>query len=547
MDTRPLSEIPCCTCGVPIEPNARGQCFACIRTEVDITAGISRSVALDRCSVCGAYHRNPQWIMVEPESAELLALCLKRTRGLDGSADGAHRLKLVDASFIWTESHSKRLRVKVTVRAELEGGLELEQQAVVEYVLRGGQCRACERLASKQLWKACVQLRQKAPNARVLHYLEQVVLQGGVATGASEIKPVKGGIDFFFLSRHPAEKLVAYLGTYAMTRVKASKTLITHNEKAGTANIRLTWAVEVAPICKDDLVLLPRGTAAGLGLPSPLCVVAKTGTRMLLVHPQSARSACLSETAFWKAPFRPILSRRSAKQFAVLDVELDAHERGGTSSQCPSAPASLASGSARGSGGGGGMSSAGGGAGASSRFARADAQVVRGESYEHVLSVFTHLGRVLSAGDTALGYDVAASSALDDLASELPPGVHIPDVVLIGKVHAGARKHRKRNGTHTRARYGGSRASGSELGTDASSALSGSEPDEAGAAELDALLDELELRADAGEALEPGAELAALQLTAGLSVAEEGEGEGAEPGEEAGGEEGGEGGAPGSA
>ena len=135
-----MSAIPCCTCGVPVAPNERGQCYECIRAEVDITAGISKTIALDRCSVCGAYHRNPQWVSVEPDSAELLALCLKKTRGLDGAAGANHHLKLVDASFIWTEPHSKRLKVKATVRAELDGGLQLEQQCVIEYVLRGGQC-----------------------------------------------------------------------------------------------------------------------------------------------------------------------------------------------------------------------------------------------------------------------------------------------------------------------------------------------------------------------------------------------------------------------
>ncbi|KAJ1625574.1 NMD3 family-domain-containing protein, partial [Pavlovales sp. CCMP2436] len=144
----------CCTCAAPIEPNSRGQCFDCIRAEVDICAGVSKVVALDRCSVCGAFHRNPQWIQIEPESPEMLAMCLKKTHGLDGPTDtqGTSTCKLIDAAFIWTESHCKRLKVKVTLRGEVAGGIVLEQQCVIEYVLRGGQCKACERNASKQTW-----------------------------------------------------------------------------------------------------------------------------------------------------------------------------------------------------------------------------------------------------------------------------------------------------------------------------------------------------------------------------------------------------------
>jgi len=38
------------------------------------------------------------------ESRELLSLCLKKLKGLN-------RVKLVDAGFVWTEPHSKRIKV----------------------------------------------------------------------------------------------------------------------------------------------------------------------------------------------------------------------------------------------------------------------------------------------------------------------------------------------------------------------------------------------------------------------------------------------------
>lgn len=45
-----------------------------------------------------------EWISCALESRELLALCLKRLKGLQ-------RVKLVDAGFAWTEPHSKRIKV----------------------------------------------------------------------------------------------------------------------------------------------------------------------------------------------------------------------------------------------------------------------------------------------------------------------------------------------------------------------------------------------------------------------------------------------------
>jgi hypothetical protein len=45
-----------------------------------------------------------EWVACALESRELLSLCLKKLKGLN-------KVKLVDAGFIWTEPHSKRIKV----------------------------------------------------------------------------------------------------------------------------------------------------------------------------------------------------------------------------------------------------------------------------------------------------------------------------------------------------------------------------------------------------------------------------------------------------
>lgn len=47
------------------------------------------------------------------ESRQLLALCLKRIKGLN-------KVNLVDAGFIWTEPHSKRVKVKLVIQKEVK-------------------------------------------------------------------------------------------------------------------------------------------------------------------------------------------------------------------------------------------------------------------------------------------------------------------------------------------------------------------------------------------------------------------------------------------
>ena len=99
--------VRCCICGVMTPKNAANTCINCLKSQIDITEGIPKELVLHHCRDCNRYQR-PPWTLCEPESAELLALCLKNIKGLK-------RVKLLDASFIWTEPHSRRIKIKLTV------------------------------------------------------------------------------------------------------------------------------------------------------------------------------------------------------------------------------------------------------------------------------------------------------------------------------------------------------------------------------------------------------------------------------------------------
>ena len=103
----------CCQCGVPIAPNPANMCVDCIRTQVDITEGIPKQATLHWCKFCERYLQPPgQWLTCQLESRELLSLCLKKLKGLS-------KVRLVDASFVWTEPHSKRIKVKLVIQKEV--------------------------------------------------------------------------------------------------------------------------------------------------------------------------------------------------------------------------------------------------------------------------------------------------------------------------------------------------------------------------------------------------------------------------------------------
>lgn len=71
------------------------------------------------------------------------------------------KVRLVDAGFVWTEPHSKRLKVKLTIQKEVMNGAILQQVFVVDYVVQSQMCGDCHRVEAKDFWKAVIQVRQK--------------------------------------------------------------------------------------------------------------------------------------------------------------------------------------------------------------------------------------------------------------------------------------------------------------------------------------------------------------------------------------------------
>ncbi|CAE7721236.1 nmd3, partial [Symbiodinium sp. CCMP2456] len=53
-------------------------------------------------------------------------------------------VRLVDAAFVWTEEHSMRIRVKITVQKEVAQSSVLQQTMVVEFQIVNQQCEDCQ-------------------------------------------------------------------------------------------------------------------------------------------------------------------------------------------------------------------------------------------------------------------------------------------------------------------------------------------------------------------------------------------------------------------
>jgi nonsense-mediated mRNA decay protein 3 len=97
-------------------PNPSNTCLSCLKQRIDITDGLSKNNSVDHCKECNRYVQgNGRWVEAGWETAELLTICLKNIRGMKS-------VKLLDAQFIWTEPHSKRIKVKLDIQKEIDKG-----------------------------------------------------------------------------------------------------------------------------------------------------------------------------------------------------------------------------------------------------------------------------------------------------------------------------------------------------------------------------------------------------------------------------------------
>ena len=410
---QPEMMILCCQCGVAIKSNPINTCVDCLQNRYDIGAGVAKQVQQHTCRGCNRFERRDGgWTAVEMESKELLALLLKKPRGLAA-------VRLVDASFVWTEPHSKRIKLRVTIQKEIITNAVLQQSFVIEYVIGNKQCPHCQRREAKDTWVAMLQVRQKVPHKRTFLWMEQLILRHAAHVDATNILEVKDGLDFFFDQRSHAEKLMSFLQGVAPTRYKTSKSDLSIDTQTGKCKTKFTYALEILPICKDDVVWLPRTTAHHLGQFAQLAICSKVSNVVHLLDHTTITNVEMQPHTFWKDPFKASLSKSDLTEFVVLDVEMRD-------------PEWATRGRRRGA--------------RSGREARAlaDVTVARRSDFginDRRYTCVTHLGNLLKSGDYVWGYAVAASPLATDLDEH--EARQLPEVLLIKKSYSD-RRHRER-------------------------------------------------------------------------------------------------------
>jgi nonsense-mediated mRNA decay protein 3 len=79
--------------------------------------------------------------------------------------------------------------------------------------------------------------------------------------------------------------------------------------------------MEIAPICKDDLVLLPKQLSKDLGGLGPLVLVYKISTFVQVVDIFTMRTYEIDTNLYWKYQFTALCGRDRLTEFIVLNIE----------------------------------------------------------------------------------------------------------------------------------------------------------------------------------------------------------------------------------
>ncbi|KAI9379733.1 hypothetical protein POPTR_017G137500v4 [Populus trichocarpa] len=344
----------------------------------------SKHVILVHCPECDTCLDPPTTgIRAQLESRELMEFCLKK---LKLKSEGVN---LVNAEFIWTEPHSKRIKLRVRVQKEVLNGAILEQAYVVEYVQQEHMCDSCTRVqANPDQWVAAVQLRQ------------HLILKHDAAVRAIKIKQMDHGIDFFFGNRSHGVKFVEFVGKVAPVRSRNDKQLLSHDTKSNNYNYKYTFSVEISPICREELICLSPRVAVGLGNLGPLVICTKVTNSIALLDPFTLRQCFLDQ--YWRTPFNILY-------LMWMDIVSPEVNVGG------------------------------------SRCALADAQVARVSDFgknDTMFYIKTHLGHILKPGDYAHGYDLHGANS-NDMELNKYRDLAIPELILVKKSYE-EKRHRKR-------------------------------------------------------------------------------------------------------
>ena len=223
------------------------------------------------------------------------------------------------------------------------------------------------------------------------------------------IKTMYDGLDFQYKQQSHSNRIISFVMQNFVAKHKMTRQLISHDEQSGDSKYKYTNILELAPICKDDLVILPPKLQKVLGGIGPLILVYKITTAVHIVDIHTMRTHEIDSTHYWKHMFKALCSRERLSKFIVLNVE-EVEFDVNTSR-----------------------------AAARNKFKMVRVEIAREREFgvnDNSFIVNTHLGEHINYNDTVMGYDLNECTAeeLVDYELDAKSNRHqLPDVVIVKK------------------------------------------------------------------------------------------------------------------
>ena len=301
------SKIVCCLCSAVIDANPRGTCEACFRKSLNIKTCIPTEFEIQYCKECQRFLR-PPYVKIDRESTDMMKLCLSRIKSYD------KKVKIIDSNFIYTEPHSKVIKIKITIQKEIDKNL-ISQNLVIEFKEKWGICRDCQKLQTPHTWASCVQIRQRVPHKKTMLYLEQIILKNKMQKNSLYFQEANDGFDFFFSTRRAGEIFSNWLATIVPSKITYTKKYVSMSTST------FTYLVDVANVAKYDLFILDKESYKKLGGIGPLLVCTRLSSRTIFEDVRTFNHLYLDGNTFFKYKFNSFCNSNQLSEFLILDVQ----------------------------------------------------------------------------------------------------------------------------------------------------------------------------------------------------------------------------------
>lgn len=196
--------------------------------------------------------------------------------------------------------------------------------------------------------------------------------------------------------------------------MKSSKKLIGTDDKSNVSNYKYTDLVEIAGVCKDDLLFLPKKLARTIGNINRLVLVKNISNVINVIDPLTGQTGIIESDAYWRDPFRPVITaaRTRLTRYLVLGKDPVFLERNNSKRSVGKKQRSKL---------------------ASITAARESDLGMNDSQIEER----SHIGYLMKSGDVCLGYDMKDCQLVDDEAEDLRAAGKMPDVIIVRKLYGG--------------------------------------------------------------------------------------------------------------